>query len=43
MLACFYQQNDQEIGVILPNTGCFVYGFCWFYCYKSNGYCVFKG
>ncbi|KAF3977195.1 MAG: hypothetical protein HFP77_08620 [Methylococcales symbiont of Iophon sp. n. MRB-2018] len=23
----FYQKNDQEIAVILPNTACFFYGF----------------
>ncbi|KAF3976863.1 MAG: hypothetical protein HFP77_09820 [Methylococcales symbiont of Iophon sp. n. MRB-2018] len=33
-VSMFYQKNDQEIGVILPNTACFVYGFCLIYCYK---------
>ncbi|KAF3979453.1 MAG: hypothetical protein HFP76_07105 [Methylococcales symbiont of Iophon sp. n. MRB-2018] len=42
-VSMFYQQNDQEIAVILPNTAYFVYGFCLIYCYKSGGCCVFKG
>ncbi|KAF3978192.1 MAG: hypothetical protein HFP77_03145 [Methylococcales symbiont of Iophon sp. n. MRB-2018] len=42
LLAYFYQQNDQEISVILPNTAFFIYVFCLIYCYKSNCYSVFK-
>jgi hypothetical protein len=28
---------------ILPKVGLFVYVFCWFYCYKSSCWVVFKG
>jgi hypothetical protein len=39
----FFKQNDQEIRGILAKVGWFVYGYCWFYCYKSICCVVFKG
>ncbi|KAF3977257.1 MAG: hypothetical protein HFP77_08150 [Methylococcales symbiont of Iophon sp. n. MRB-2018] len=42
LLVFFYQKNDQEIAVILPNTAFFLW-FCFIYYYKSDGCCVFKG
>ncbi|KAF3978745.1 MAG: hypothetical protein HFP77_00340 [Methylococcales symbiont of Iophon sp. n. MRB-2018] len=41
-VSMFYQQNDQEIDVILPNTAFFPMVFL-IYCYKLDGYCIFKG